>query len=284
MSHRQDKSSSDQRWGQGRGKLCQTTLLLRSSNAFNKQEEKERTPDVELRQLTEEKKVSIIEEVPHRLQAEGKTRVTDEEARQPQRLSYISYGQVKKRLQDPEIDHQHKEEQREIERLREIIRVMEEAKKAAEEKARERKREEKEEMDRIAAEERENERRCESEETAQQDESGEESSSEAAKEPARKPADKIKKANNAPTMPYVGAFTPARHPSPAPPMFLHPGQYPIHVSPYLWYSAPVGQTNGSSPAMNHISGFYNARIGGGINIGNVTNSDYKGWRNVECVR
>ena len=114
-----------------------------------------------------------------------------------------------------------------------------------------------------------NERRRESEETAQQDESGEESSSEAAKEPARKPTDKIKKANNAPTMPSVRASTPPRHPSPAPPMF----QYPVDGSPHLGYSTPIGPMSGSPPAMNYVSGFNNARIGGEINIGNVTNSD-----------
>ena len=59
----------DQGWGQGRGKLCQTTLLLGSSNAFNKQE-KERTPDAELRRLTKTKEVRIIEEEPKQREIE----------------------------------------------------------------------------------------------------------------------------------------------------------------------------------------------------------------------
>jgi len=245
----------------------------------------------------------MIEEKPHRLQAEGKIRVTDEEARQPRRLSHISDEQAKETLQDPESDE---EERREIERLREEIRLMKEA---AEENERERKREEKEEADRTAAQERGNERRRQSEEMARveaeekrklerrkaleqdmerlpeakatgiagmqsvvtdQDESGEESPSEATQEPARKPADK-KRANNASS---AGAFP--GHPSLTPPMLLpslHPGQHPVDVSPHLWYSPYIGPTSGSTPATNHISGFDNARIAGGINIGNVTNSD-----------
>jgi len=253
-------------------------------------------------------------------------RVTDEEARHPQQSFHISDEQAKEGLQDPESDHHDKEERREIERLRDEIRVMKKAK-AAEEKERERKREEKEELNRIAAKERENERRRQSEEMArveaeeqrrreririaeedsvmrrmlerkkaleqeamerlrepkatrtagmesiasEEDESGEESSSEAA---VRKPADKNKKANNAPTVPSVGAFR-GQSPSPAPPMFppsLHPGHYPVDVSPHPWYPYG-GPTNGSPPATNHISGFNNSRIAGGIKIGNVTNSD-----------
>ena len=267
----------------------------------------------------------MIDDEPHRFQAGGKVRDTDEEAGQSWRLSHICDEQVKERLQDPESDHHDKEERREIERLRDELRVMKEAK-AAEEKERERKREEKEEIYRIAAKERENEHRRQREDMArveaeeqrrreririaeedemqrrleqrkrvekddtkrlreakatrisgmesiasEQDESGEELSSEAAKEPARKTADKNKKANNAPS---AGAFP--GHPPPAPPMFLpsfHPGQYLVDVPPHLWHPPYVGPTNGSPPVSNHISGFYNARIGGGINIGNVTNSD-----------
>ena len=258
------------------------TLLLESSNAFNKQDEKERTPDADLRQLTEEKKVHIIEEL-HRLQAEG---VTDEEARQPQRSSRTSYKEAKERLQDPESDHQHKEEQTEIERLREVIRVMKEDKKAAEEME-ERKREEKEMDRKERARQREDRARVEAEEQrrreririaeedekqrvfdrrraleqiekeakatritrmesimSEQDESGEESSSDATEEPAWKLA---------------------------PPMFLPPGQYPVDV--FRWYSPYVVPTNRSPPTTNHISGFNKATIDGGVNIGNVTNSD-----------
>jgi len=297
-------------------------LLLESSNAFNEQEEKEHTPDAELRQPTEEKKARMIDEEPHRLQEEGKFRITNDEVRQPRRLSHLFDEQAKERLQDPESDHHDKEECREIERLWDELRMMKEAK-VAEEKERERKREEKEEMDRIAAKDREIEHRRQREDMSrveaeeqwrreririaeedemqrtleqrkalervekedmkrlreakatriagmgsindEQDDSGEDSSSEAAQ-----PADK-NKANNAPS---VGTFP--VHPSPAPPMFLpslHPGQYPVDVSPHLWYPPYVGPTSGSPPATNHISGFNNARISGGINIGNVTNSD-----------
>jgi len=309
----------------------------------------------------------MIEEEPHRLQAEGEIRATDEEARQPQRLSHISDEQTRERLQDSESDHHDKEGRGEIELLREEIRVMKEAaeekekehkreetekmdriaakerenerrrqseemaraeaeerrklerrkaleqveksdhhdkegrgeiellreeirvmKEAAEEKEKERKREEMEKMDRIAAQERENEHRRQGEDVArveteeqrrreripiteEEDESGEESSSEAAQEPARKPADKNKKANNAPTMPSAGAFP--GHPSPTPPMFLPSWHHPVDVPPHLWYSPYVGPTSGSPPATNHVSGFNNARIAGGINIGNVTNGD-----------
>ena len=387
----------------------------------------------------------MIEEEPHRLQAEGKIRATDEEARQPQRLSHISDEQTRERLQDSESDHHDKEGRGEIELLREEIRVMKEAaeekekerkreetekmdriaakerenerrrqseemaraeaeerrklerrkaleqveksdhhdkegrgelellreeirvmKEAAEEKEKERKREEMEKMDRIAAQERENERRRQGEDVAraeaeerrklerrkaleqveksdhhdkegrgeiellreeirvmkeaaeekekerkreemekmdriaaqnehrrqgedvarveteeqrrreripiaeEEDESGEESSSEAVQEPARKTTDKNKKANNGPTMPSTGAFP--GHPSPTPPMFL-PSHHPVDVPPHLWYSPYVGPTSGSPPATNHVSGFNNARIAGGINIGNVTNGD-----------
>ena len=140
--------------------------------------------------------------------------------------------------------------------------MMKEANKAAEEKERERKHEQ--EAGRTAivtphpkpgsslkvsvkvVEEEEEERSVASEE----DESGEESSSEGL-------VDKNTEADNTPTMPTF-----PRHSSPASPM--PPPSHP-------WY---VGPTNGLLPlATNYISGFNNARITGGIHIGNVTNSD-----------
>ena len=281
----------------------------------------------------------MIEEEPHQLQAKGKFSVTEEEARQPQRLSHISDERAKERLRVPESDYLAKEE---IERLRDEIRVMKEANKAAEEKQRERKREEKE-MDPMVPE-RENERRRQSEEMARveaeeqrkreriliaeevpvrqeaverlceteatriaegkkkkkgagraaivtphpkldnslkvsgkmkfrleqedDDRTVVSEQDKSAQKPARKPADKNKKTNNAPMVPSVGAFT--GHPSLAPsPPLHHLGQSPdVFPHAYPWYPP-----HGSLPATNHINGFNNARIAGGIKIGNITNSD-----------